>query len=54
MVCVVASLPDPNEHSPNLDVAESYAYLQKQTSSQTVTPTLFANSATLSPRSPTQ
>lgn len=31
MVCVVASLPDPNEHSPNLDVVESYAYLQKKT-----------------------
>lgn len=49
MVCVVASLPDPNKHSPNLDVVESYAYLQKQTSSQTVTLTLFANSDTLSP-----
>lgn len=29
MVCVVASLPDPNKHCPNLDVVESYAYLQK-------------------------
>lgn len=54
MVCVVSSLPDPNKHSPNLDMVESYVYLDKQTSSQTVTSTLFANSDTLSPCSPTQ